>query len=375
MTAALRVGIVGCGNIADNHVAAYRSIPGVEVIAVCDVDLARARSFAAERAIPAAAGSVADLVALGIDALSVCTPHPTHEAVVVEAAAAGVHILCEKPISTSAAAAERMIAAASDGGVTLAVVFQRRFWPGAQRLRAAIDSGLIGTPMLGHCRVLLHRGRDYYDSAPWRGTWDADGGGVLMTQAIHYIDLLQWFMGEPVEVYGSAGAFVLGDAIEVEDTAAAVITFASGAVATLSATVAATPNLGTELTVTGTTGATVTIGEYPEGSDADTEIWAVPGQEEVRSVLAEGGFRPDKSVAEVNASLQHLHRRQIEDFVDAVRTGHEPAVTGAQALRSLQIVEAVYASARTGRPVRLREGRAGDTPALRHLPTLSEVPA
>lgn len=372
MTAPIRIGIVGCGNIADNHVAAYRAAEGAEVVAVCDVDLARAQAFAAERGIPAAAGSVAELLELGLDAISVCTPHPTHEEVVVAAAEAGVHVLCEKPISTSAAAASRMIEAAAAGGITFGVVFQRRFWPGAQKVRQAIADGTLGIPMLGHCRVLLHRGRDYYESAPWRGTWAADGGGVLMTQAIHYIDLLQWFMGEPVEVYGRAGAFALGDAIEVEDTASAVITFASGATATLSATVAATPNLGSELTVTGSSGATVTIGEYPEGSDADVEIWAVPGQERATSVLAAGGFRPDKSVGEVNAALQHLHRRQIEDFVEAIREDREPAVTGAQALRSLQIVEAVYASARTGRPVRLRE-LGGEPRVFEHLPVLEEA--
>ena len=370
----MRVALVGCGNIADNHVAAYRSATGAEVVAVCDVDLARARTFASERSIPGATGSVAELLELGLDAISVCTPHPTHEEVVLAAAHAGVHVLCEKPISTSAAAATRMIEAAAAGGITFGVVFQRRFWPGAQRLQRSIVDGTLGTPMLGHCRVLLHRGQDYYDSAPWRGTWDADGGGVLMTQAIHYIDLLQWFMGEPVEVYGRAGTFTLADSIEVEDTAAAVITFASGAIATLSATVAASPNLGSEITVTGSTGATATIGEYPEGSDADVEIWAVQGQEQARSTLASGGFRPDKSVAEVNASLQHLHRRQIEDFVHAIRTGREPAVTGAQALRSLRIVEAIYASARTGRPVRLR-GDGSETRSFTHLPIPSEVTA
>ncbi|GEK81652.1 Gfo/Idh/MocA family protein [Agrococcus baldri] len=372
MTAPIRIGIVGCGNIADNHVAAYRAAEGAEVVGVCDVDLARAQVFAAERSIPAAASSVAELLAMGVDAISVCTPHPTHEEVVVSAARAGVHVLCEKPVSTSAAAAVRMIEEAEAAGVTFGVVFQRRFWPGAQRVQQALGDGTLGTPMLGHCRVLLHRGRDYYDSAPWRGTWEADGGGVLITQAIHYIDLLQWFMGEPVEVYGRAGAFTLADSIEVEDTASAVITFASGAIATLSATVAATPNLGSELTITGSTGATVTIGEYPEGSDADVEIWAVPGQERATSVLAAGGFRPDKSVGEVNAALQHLHRHQIEDFVEAIREGRAPAVTGAEALRSLQIVEAAYASARTGQPVRLRE--LGDEPRMfEHLPVHEEA--
>ncbi|MGY3317328.1 Gfo/Idh/MocA family protein [Arthrobacter sp. TE12232] len=352
MSHPFRVGIVGCGNIADNHFQSYSSLPDVEIAGVCDVDLGRAQAFAAERGIAAAVGSVRELIDLGIDALSVCTPHPTHEAVVTEAAVAGVHILCEKPVATDVAAAERMVLAAERHNVTFGVVFQRRFWPGAQALRAAIDDGRLGRPMLGHCQVLLHRDTDYYNAAAWRGTWAADGGGVLMTQAIHYIDLLQWFMGDPVEVSAKAGTFVLGEAIEVEDTAAALITFASGAVATLSATVAAAPNLGTRLVVTGSNGATVNVTEYPEGSDAVNDLWAVPGEEQAGTVFSDG-LTGDIPVSEVNARLLPLHKLQVADFVGAVRAGRAPCVSGREAMKSLQIVAAVYESARTGLPVRI----------------------
>lgn len=370
MSKPLRVGIVGCGNISDNHFQAYTALPDVEVVAVCDIDPARARAFADARGITHSVSSVGELAALGIDALSVCTPHPTHEAVVREAAAAGIHILCEKPIAADSAAAARMVEAAHAHGVTLGIVFQKRFWEGARNIRAAIDDGRLGTPMLGHCRVLLHRGRDYYDAAAWRGTWAADGGGVLMTQAIHYIDLLQWFLGEPVEVSAKAGTFVYGDAIEVEDTAAALITFASGAVATLSATVAASPNLGTAITVTGSTGATVSLTEYPEGMDAVNDLWAVPGEEHAGSVF-ETSLSGDIPVEEVNARLMPMHREQVADFVNAVRRGGEPAVTGEEALASLRIVEAVYESARTGLPVRLSE--TSSPHAFPHLPTPATV--
>ena len=352
MSGQFRVGIVGCGNISDNHFQSYAALADVEVVGVCDVDLARAREFAGDRGIAHAVGSVQELIALGIDAVSVCTPHPTHEAVVTKAAEAGVHVLCEKPIATDVASAERMVQAAERNDVTLGVVFQRRFWPGAQALRAAIDDGRLGQPMLGHCQVLLHRGTDYYDAAEWRGTWAADGGGVLMTQAIHNIDLLQWFMGDPVEVSAKAGAFVLGDSIEVEDTAAALITFASGAIATLAATVAASPNLGTRIIVTGSNGATVNVTEYPEGSDAVNDLWAVPGEERAGTVFADG-LSGDIPVAEVNARLLPLHKLQVADFVDAVRTRRAPAVSGQEAMKSLQIVAAIYESARTGLPVKI----------------------
>jgi predicted dehydrogenase len=173
-----------------------------------------------------------------------------------------------------------------------------------------------------------------------------------MTQAIHNIDLLQWFMGDPVEVSAKAGAFVLGDSIEVEDTAAALITFASGAIATLAATVAASPNLGTRIIVTGSNGATVNVTEYPEGSDAVNDLWAIPGEERAGTVFADG-LSGDIPVAEVNARLLPLHKLQVADFVDAVRTRRAPAVSGQEAMKSLQIVAAIYESARTGLPVKI----------------------
>lgn len=366
----LRIGIVGCGNIADNHARAYASFEGVEVVGVCDVELARAESFAGVRGIPQAVDSVDKLIELGVDAVSICTPHPTHEQVVTAAAQRGVHVLCEKPIAITAAAARRMVETAAKHNVLLGVVYQRRFWPAAQRVRNAIDRGVLGTPMLGRCDALLHRGDDYYESAPWRGTWAADGGGVLMTQAVHYLDLLQWYMGTPVEVFAKAGNFTHGNVMEVEDTVVAVVTFASGAVGTVTATVSAAPSLGARISVTGSSGAIVEIAEYPEGSDASVEIWTVPGEESTSSVIAEGGLQPSKTVGEVNVSLEGLHRLQLQDFVEAIREGRAPAITGTDAIRSLEMVEAVYESARTGEPVRL--GEAANS-VFRHLDTDSRV--
>lgn len=364
MTNVVKVGIVGCGNIADNHYRAYAASEGVEVVGVCDVAVDRAHAFAQERGVPQAVGSVAELLSLGVDLVSVCTPHPTHEAVVLAAAAAGVNVICEKPIAADVAAAERMIAATDAAGVRFGVVFQRRYWPGAQRLRAAIDDGRFGRPMLANYQVLLHRGAEYYDAAAWRGTWDADGGGVLMTQAIHNLDLLQWFLGRPVEVSAKAGTFVHGELIEVEDTAAALVTFESGAVAVVTATVVAAPGLGTRLVVTSDTGATATVTEYPEGADGVNEVWTLPDEAHARSAFPDG-LQPDIPVAEVNGRLAPLHARQLADFVDAVREGRDPIVTGRDALRSLQIVEAVYESARTGLPVGI--GAPKDEPAFRQL--------
>lgn len=357
MSGLLRVGIAGGGAIFRNHLEAYRAARDVEVVAVCDIDAERAGQVAAAHGIAHAFGSVTEMLTWrgadgrGIDVISVCTPHPSHEAVVTEAAAAGVHVLCEKPITIDLAAAERMVAACRAAQVSFGVLFQRRFWPAAQRIRAAIDDGTLGTPILGHCSVLLHRESTYYSATAWRGTWASDGGGVLMTQGIHYIDLLQWYMGEVVEVHGHAATYVHGEHIEVEDSAVATLRFASGALATLQASTAPTPSLGVQIRVTGANGASAQLTEFPEGSDGRVDIWAtgdsVGAQETWPSVLA-----PNVDLVTINGALIPWHRAQIADFVDAVRTGGTPAVTGEEAMKSLRILLAVYESSRTGAPVR-----------------------
>jgi UDP-N-acetyl-2-amino-2-deoxyglucuronate dehydrogenase len=342
----MRVGIVGCGNIAGNHVTAFRAAAGVEVVACCDVDADRAAAFAARHGIPASVASVDALLDLGVDVVSVCTPHPTHEAVVTAAAARGAHVLCEKPIAIDLASAGRMTAACDAAGVTLGVLFQRRFWPAAQRIRTAIDDGTLGPPFLGHAAVLLHRDTSYYTADPWRGTWATDGGGVLTTQGVHYIDLLQWFMGECVEV--AAAHTTVKHPIEVEDTAVATLRFASGGLATVSASTALTPGLGTRVLVSGP-GGTAGVAEYPEGSEGVNDVWAVPGAETVRSPFGTG-LTADIPLSAINGSLAPFHALQIAEFVDAIRAGRAPAVTGREATKSLAILTALYASAKSGRP-------------------------
>ena len=343
----LRAGIVGCGAIAGNHVGAYRAAEGVEVTACFDIDEARARDFAADHGIAQPVNSLDALFDLGVDVISVCTPHPTHEAVVLAAAERGVHVLCEKPIAIDVSSAERMVGACERAGITFGCVFQRRLWPAAQRIRAAIDDGSLGEPILVRIEVLLHRDSSYYTATPWRGTWATDGGGVLMTQAIHYVDLLQWFVGDVDWVMTAADTFAHGDHIEVEDTLAATLRLSSGAIAQFTASTALTPGLGQRIAITGTNGGTVGLFEYPEGAEAVNDVWAVPGQAAYSyptEVLA------DRALTEINGSLAPFHAEQVTDFVDSVRTGRSPAVTGEDALRSLRTMSAMYRSMRTGRP-------------------------
>ena len=351
----LRAGIVGCGAIAGNHVEALRAQARVEVVACVDVDIERARAFAAQHGIPEAFSSVAEMLGAKVDLVSVCTPHPTHEAVVTESAAAGVHVLCEKPLAISVDAAQRMVDACRDAGVTLGAVFQRRYWPAAQRIRNAIDSGEIGEPILGRVDVMLHRDASYYTATPWRGKWETDGGGVVMTQAIHYVDLMQWYFGEVEWVMAAADTFVHSAAIEVEDTLVATLRFTSGAVAQFAATTALTPGLGLRISVTGVDGSTVGLLEYPEGAEAVNDVWAVPGSggpHGLGTVTPPTAVIPDRALDAINGALIPYHALQIGDFVDAVRAGREPGVTGDDALRSLRVMSAMYASAKSGQPER-----------------------
>ncbi|WP_275775477.1 Gfo/Idh/MocA family oxidoreductase [Paenarthrobacter sp. Y-19] len=354
----LRIGIAGCGAISRNHLEAFNALADAVIVGVCDVDLQRARDTAEARGIPAAVNSVPELLGLGVDVISVCTPHPTHEEVVLQAAAAGVHVLCEKPISTDLASAERMVKACDDAGVKLGVLFQRRFWPAAQRIRAAIDDGTLGRPIMGRCSVMLHREPEYYSRDAWRGTWASDGGGVLMTQAIHYIDLLQWFMGEVAEVYGKINTFKHSGHIEVEDSATAVITFASGAIATLEASTAVSPSLGVQIRITGETGASASLTEFPEGSDGRVDLWAAAGTISSEPVFP-SGVDPNVSLATINGQLIPHHTTQVRDFVRALRNGDDPAITGRDATKALRILLAVYESSRTGVPVRFDHAPAG----------------
>lgn len=346
----LRVGVVGCGGISRNHLLAFGSVEGAEVVAVCDIDLKKARATAETFGVRSAYRSTEDVLSHGVDLVSVCTPHPTHEDVVLAAAAAGVHVLCEKPLATELVAAERMVRACDDAGVVLGVFLQRRFWPAVRRMRAALTAGELGVPILGECTVLLERTSDYYARDPWRGKWATCGGGVLMTQAIHHLDLLQCLMGDVVEVYGRTATFRHGDHIEVEDSAVVTLIFTSGAMATLQASTAVNPSLGAQIRVTTSSGASVQITEFPEGTDGRIDIWATDGR-----IRSEQPFPADADphvvLGDVNRRLIPHHTAQVADFVAALRSGQQPAVCGEDATRALRTLLAIYESSRTGQAV------------------------
>jgi predicted dehydrogenase len=346
----VRVGIVGCGKIARNHVPALRGVAGVEVVAVADVDVGRAGVFAAAHDIPHSYADVEEMLATGLDAVTICTPHGAHEAGVLAAARHRTHVLCEKPIALRVEQAQRMIAATAAAGVRFGVLFQRRFWPAARSIREAIDDGRLGRPISGGVVARLNRDAEYY-AEPWRGRQATEGGGVLMTQVIHHIDLLQWFMGPARRVTGRCDTLVHHGVIEVEDTAAAIVEFASGGIATIQAGTTFRPGLGVQLWVTDASGRTVGLSEFPEGL-AFTDVSTLDDQRVLHAGVATASMG-DLPLAEIHDHLAPYHAMQIEDFVAAVREGREPAVTGRDAVRSLEIIEAIYDSSRSGYAVQV----------------------
>jgi UDP-N-acetyl-2-amino-2-deoxyglucuronate dehydrogenase len=344
-------GIVGTGVIAALHAAAIRTLPGARLAAVTDVVAGAAGAFAAARGCAAEPDLDALLARPDVDVVCVCVPSGLHAEIGLRAARAGKHLAVEKPVDVTLAAADRLIEAARAAGVALTVISQHRFDPGLIELKRLIDDGALGRLVLGEASTKWYRTQGYYGSAAWRGTWAMDGGS-LMNQGVHYVDLLRWCMGPVTEV--TAVCATQAHQVEVEDTALAVVRFGSGAVGTILSTTAAYPGFPQRLEITGTGGTVIVedgritrralTGEAAASADqpsADQPSADQPG--------ADGpGAAADPAAIEVAS-----HAAQLADLLAAVAEGREPAVSGQAGRDTLEIVCAVYDSARTGRTVRL----------------------
>jgi UDP-N-acetyl-2-amino-2-deoxyglucuronate dehydrogenase len=337
-------GIVGAGVIAAIHADAIAllsksRLPDARLVAVTDVAAGAAAAFAAARGCAAEPDLDALLARRDVEVVCVCVPSGLHATIGVEAAKAGKHLVVEKPIDVSLDAADRLIDAARAAGVALTVISQHRFDPGLVELKRLLDDGALGRLALGEASTKWYRTQAYYDSAPWRGTWAMDGGS-LMNQGVHYVDLLRWCMGPPAEV--TAVCSTQAHQVEVEDTALAIVRFASGAVGTILSSTAAFPGFPQRLEITGTEGTVIV---------EDGRI--------VRRALAAATdpASPAASAASAAADPAALdvvsHAAQLADLLDAVDTGREPSVSGQSGRDALEIVLAVYESSRTGRPVTL----------------------
>ncbi len=342
-------GIVGTGVIAAMHADAIATLSGARLMAVTDVAAGAATTFAAARGCAAEPGLDALLARPDVDVVCVCVPSGLHAEVGVRAARAGKHLVVEKPIDVTLAAADRLIEAARAAGVALTVISQHRFDPGLIELKRLLGAGALGRLVLGEASTKWYRTQGYYDSAAWRGTWAMDGGS-LMNQGIHYVDLLRWCMGPVTEV--TAVCATQAHQIEVEDTALAIIRFSSGAVGTILSSTAAFPGFPQRLEVTGTDG-TLTI---EDGRVVRRALGARSGGVSSGGVSSGGGLDSGAgpgAAADPAAIDVASHAAQIADLLAAIEGGREPAVDGEAGRDALEIVCAVYESARTGRTVRL----------------------
>src|SRR5215211_3848016 len=356
----LRFGVLGCGVIGPHHARAIAGLKSAEPVAVADVDLESAEELAGEYGCSAYASLTEMLSDADLDAVCVCTPSGMHAADAIEALKAGKDVVIEKPVDVTLKAVDRLIEVQRATGGKVAVVSQHRFDAATRAVHEAVTRGEFGRLTSGSAEVRWWRSQSYYDSGGWRGTWELDGGGVLINQAIHTIDLLQWLMGPVVEVTAYTG-LLAHERIEVEDTAVAILKFAGGALGTIVATTAAYPGLTARITVQGGRGSAVieddelryfhAAGEGKEGG----AYGAGRGENEAEQIMARYGGASGPGAGSDPGSLSMAHRDQIRDFVEAVREGREPSINLEEGRRPLAIIQALYESARTGGPVRIKE--------------------
>ena len=348
--------MIGYGKVAHTHAEALQAIPESDFVAVCGRDAAKARAFA-ERYRVRAFTDVAEMVGAGVEAVVVATPHPAHASVTVPALRAGAHAIVEKPLASSLEDADAMIAAARASGRTLAMISQRRLYAPALRIRAAIDAGKLGRPVLGAVTMLGWRSEEYYRSDPWRGSWAGEGGGVLVNQAPHQIDILQWYMGEVEELYG-AWANLNHPYVEVEDTSIALLRFRSGALGNIVVSNSQNPGIHGKVWVHGSNGATVGVktdggsmfiaGMTSAAEPPVNDVWTIPGEE---ALLEKWRAEDEAFFATVDAT-KHYHALQIREFLQAALAGRPAMVPGEEGRKTVEIFTAIYRSQRDGRPVR-----------------------
>ena len=342
-------GIIGCGNIGPIHAEAISQVRGARLVAVADVVEENARKLAQQYGAQPYAYYERMLERDDVDAVSLCVPSGLRVEIAEECAAAGKHILAEKPLEVTTKRIDHLIHTASKAGVKLGCIFQSRFADGSIRIRKALDQGRFGKLVLGDAYIKWYRSQQYYDSGAWRGTRKLDGGGVLMNQGIHQIDLLLWFMG-PVKWVRAYTRLVGHEGLEVEDLACATLEFDNGAMGCIEGSTAIWHGHPARVEVHGTQGTVVlednelTFWHFAKETRADNRMRERLGQE---SALGSGAGDPLANLKTEG------HRRNIRDFVKAIQEGRTPAIDGKEGRRAVELIEAIYRSASSGKVVRL----------------------
>jgi predicted dehydrogenase len=352
----LRTGLVGCGKVGHTHASALATLAESAFVAVCDNSADRALVFATRYGVTPYS-SVREMVEREkLDVVLICTPHPAHADPAVEAMLAGAHVLVEKPLAASLVDCDRMLETAHTAGVRLSVISQRRLYMPSQRVKAAIDAGKIGQPILGLIVMLGWRDQAYYCSDPWRGTWAGEGGGILVNQAVHQLDLLLWFMGPVAELQGYH-ANLNHPYIEVEDTAVAALRFQSGALGSIVVSNSQNPGLYGRVHVFGSNGAAVgtqtdggsmfIAGMSPVAEPPINDLWTIPGEKD----LLNQWRADDQALFQQVDTAVYYHQRQIQDFLWAIRDNRPPLVSGEDGRRAVELFTAIYESQKRRAPI------------------------
>ncbi len=352
----LKTAILGCGKVGHLHAKALREAPESVFTAVCSRDPLRRARFAEQYGVRAFADLAEMIDSTGIEVLHICTPHPAHAAPAVQALEAGVHVLVEKPMAASLEDCDAMLQAAEKSRCKLGIVSQRRLYAPCMRMKYAIQEGRIGHPILGTVAMLGWRDEAYYRSDPWRGSWKEEGGGVLVNQAPHQLDLLQWFLGPIRELFGYWDN-LNHPYIEVEDTAAAVLRFQNGALGNILVSNSQNPALYGKVHVHGNNGSSIGVqtdggAMFIAGMSTITEppvndLWTIPGEE---SLLAQWKEEDHAFFRSIDA-VAYYHLLQTRDFLQAVLEDRSPLIPGEEGRVTVEIFTAIYRSQRDHLPV------------------------
>jgi UDP-N-acetyl-2-amino-2-deoxyglucuronate dehydrogenase len=376
----IRAAIVGCGVIGRHHAAVLAAHPRFEVTALVDtspaaaIDVAELISTQHAAPRPVVSTTLHAVLAradVAVDLVVVCTPSGTHIDIATEAVAAGLHTVVEKPLDVDIAKGRRFAALAADAaarGIHVSVISQHRFDPASLAVRKAVTDGRFGRLTSAVASVAWWRSQEYYDGGDWRGTWALDGGGAVMNQGVHTVDLLCWFLGRPIDVQAHTG-LLAHERLEVEDTAVATVRFESGALAVVHATTAAFPGLAVRLQVHGSSGSAIIDNDLLEyfhaaqaagaGNSAHGAGGVAGGSVSGNSAEAEVGFDETAAAPRRDDAFLVGHRRQYDNIAHSIDTGASPGVSVDEALLSIAVVRAIYLSSTLGHRVRIEDVLAG----------------
>jgi UDP-N-acetyl-2-amino-2-deoxyglucuronate dehydrogenase len=352
------ISIAGCSKVAHLHAKAIMSIPNARLTGVWNRTEKTAKEFAARYSTEVYPDITSMVSENKSDLVIICTAHPFHKQPAVAAAKAGANVLVEKPLASDLTDCDGIIGACKVNGVRLGVISQRRWYEPVRRAKDAIDKGKIGKPVLATITMLGWRDKAYYDSDAWRGTWDMEGGGVLVNQAPHQLDIMLWFMGEVDEVYG-IWRNLNHPYIEVDDTALAVVKFRNGAIGNILVSNSQKPGLYGKVHVHGENGASVGVqtdggamfiaGKTGVAEPPVNDLWTISGEEN----LLKEWVRNDTEVFNNCDPTVRYIQYQIEDFIESIGNDREPFVTGEDGRRTVELFTSIYRSSRENRPIKL----------------------